>query len=194
MNPIRLEARQDFFADRTVEHIVEVIDRAKQKRQCQHITDRDQRAERRDVGAIEIDRAHARLFDGFLFLAELARMEHAELVPSVGPAFDQAAHENERLDRRVILGLGIGGAELARGRGTWSQQHSCEHRHSDAQARSGQGCPLFPLRGLSNAILPEPPPICHRSMGAKTGHIEQMTRNGTTHAGRREVSPVPVMS
>ena len=58
---IRLEARQDFLADRAVENLMEVIDRAKQEGHGQRIDRRHQDTDQRDIGAIEINRADAGL-------------------------------------------------------------------------------------------------------------------------------------
>jgi len=57
----------------------------------------------RDVGAIEIDCVDAGLFDGFLFLAELARMKHPDLMAAGAALRDQAAHVTHRLDGRIIF-------------------------------------------------------------------------------------------
>ena len=87
-------------------------------------------ADQRHIGAIEIDGAGAGLLDGFLFLAELAGMEHPDLVPAAAALRDQAAHEAQRLHGRIVLGLGIGGAEFARKRARRrrrQQQRGNEH-------------------------------------------------------------------
>ena len=93
-----------------------MLDRAKQERHRQHVHRRHEGSDQRDIGAIEIDGADAGLFDGFLFLAELARMEHLDLVAAAAALRDQAAHVAQRLDGRIILVLGIGGAKFARER------------------------------------------------------------------------------
>src|SRR6185437_2325187 len=68
------------------------------------------------IAAVEIDRAGARLLDGFLLLAELARMKDPDLVASAGALRDHPAHVVERLDRRIVRTLGVGGPKLARDR------------------------------------------------------------------------------
>ena len=68
------------------------------------------------VGAVEIDGADAGLLDGFLFLAELARMKDPDLEAVAAALRDHAAHETQRLYGRIVLALGIGGAKFPRHR------------------------------------------------------------------------------
>jgi hypothetical protein len=91
-----------------------MLDGAEQKRHCQHIHCRHHPPDQCDVGTIEIDRTGPGLFEGFLFLAELAGMKHLDLVAAAGALLDQATHVVERLHGWVILVLGIGGAKFAR--------------------------------------------------------------------------------
>src|SRR5216684_3447701 len=56
--------------------------------------------------------AGAGLFDGFLFLAELPRMEHPDLVAAAAALRDHAAHIAQCLDGRIILVLAVGGAKF----------------------------------------------------------------------------------
>src|SRR5439155_8079098 len=74
----------------------------------------------------------AGLFQGFLFLAELARMEHLYSMPAAAALSDLAPHEAERQNGRIILVLGIGGAEFtrkrARGAGRHQQRDNNNHR------------------------------------------------------------------
>jgi hypothetical protein len=66
-----LRARQDLFADRVIEHFVQMIERAEQKRQRKHVRRRNDGPDRRDIGAVEIDGPDPRLFDGLFLFAEL---------------------------------------------------------------------------------------------------------------------------
>ena len=111
-----LRARQDLRADRLIEHFVQMIERAEQKRQRKHVRRRNERSDRRDISAVEIDGSDARLFDGLFFFAELARMEHPNAVASTAALLDDASHEHERLHGGIVLRLGVGDAELARAR------------------------------------------------------------------------------
>ena len=89
-----LEAGQNLVADRLIEHLVKMIEGAEQERQREHVGGGYQRADRRHVGAVEIDGADPGLLDGVLLLAELTRMEHADVVAAAGPLLDQAGHEH----------------------------------------------------------------------------------------------------
>src|SRR5450759_226838 len=93
-----------------------MLNGAKQKRHRQHIHRRHESPDQRHIGAIEIDGAGAGLLDGFLFLAELARMKDPDLVTAAAALRDQAAHVAQRLYGRIILALGIGGAKFPRDR------------------------------------------------------------------------------
>lgn len=75
---------------------------------------RDEIADQGHVGPVEVDRAGPGLFDGLLFLAELTGVKHLDLVAAAAALGDQGAHVAQRLDGRVILGLGVGGAKFAR--------------------------------------------------------------------------------
>jgi hypothetical protein len=91
-----------------------MLDRTEQKRHRQHIHRRDHGADQCDVGTVEINRTDPGLLEGFLFLAELARMEDLDVVAAPGALRHQAAHVEQRLNGRVSLVLGIGGAKFAR--------------------------------------------------------------------------------
>ena len=78
-----------------------------------HVHRRNEVADQRHVGPVEVDRTGPGLLDGLLFLAELAGVEHLDLVAAAAALGDQRAHVAQRLDGRVILGLGIGGAKFA---------------------------------------------------------------------------------
>ena len=93
---------------------MEMLDRAEQEGQRKRVGDGNERAERPHIGAVDVDRAGARLLDGLLLLAELARMEDPDPVAPVGALLDQAAHVFERPHGRVVGRLGVGGAKLAR--------------------------------------------------------------------------------
>ena len=93
---------------------MQVLDRAEQEGQGERVGDGDERAERPDIGAVDVDRAGAGLLDGFLLFAELAGMEDPHPVAPVGALLDQAAHVFERPNRRVVGRLGVGGAKFAR--------------------------------------------------------------------------------
>ena len=127
-----LRARQDLVADRVIEHLVQMIERAEQERQREHVRRRNQRSDRRDIGAIEIDGADPRLFDGVFLFPELARMEHANAVATRGALLDQAGPEHERLHGRIIFRLGIGDAEFAPGCERRCRQDGEAHRRRPA--------------------------------------------------------------
>jgi len=111
---VGLEAVEDFISDRAVKHLLQMLDGPEQKRHRQHIRRRDESSDQRHVGAVEIDGADARLLDGFLFFAELARMEHAYLQPAARTFLDEAAHIAKRLNGRIVFALSVGGAKFAR--------------------------------------------------------------------------------
>ena len=95
--------------------------------------------DQRHIGAIEIDRAGAGLLDGFLFLAELARMEHADLVPAAAAFLDQAAHEAQRLDGRIVFALGIGGAKFARKNARRGRRQTAARQRGSRSAEGRRG-------------------------------------------------------
>ena len=126
---IRLEAVQDFVADRAVQHLLQMLNGAKQKRHRQHVRRRHEGSDQRYVDAIEVDGAGAGLFDGLLFFAELMRMKDPDLVAAPGAICDQAAHVAQRLYGRIFLILGIGGAKFARDRARRDRRQ--KQRHDD---------------------------------------------------------------
>jgi len=63
-----------------------------------------------------VDGADAGLLDGLAFLAELARVEHADAVAATGALGDELVHVAQRLDGRVVLLLDVGRAEFSRRR------------------------------------------------------------------------------
>jgi len=91
-----------------------MLDRTEQKRHRQHIHCRDHGPDQCNVGTVEVDGADPGLLEGFLFLAELARVEHLDLVAAAGALRDQAAHVEQRLHGWVFLVLGIGRTKFAR--------------------------------------------------------------------------------
>ena len=129
-----------------------MVDRAKQERQRQHVHDRHEAADRRHVGAVEVDRADPGLLDGLLFLAELAGMEHPDLVLAAALFGDQAAHVTQRLHRRIILGLGIGGAKFARQRGGRDAKRNSPAHRADRAPRRRQ--PAKRRRDWTRATTP----------------------------------------
>ena len=131
-----LRARQDLLADRLIKHFVQVIERAEQKRQRKHVRRRNDRPDRRNVGAVEIDGPDPRLFDGLFLFAELARMEHPNAVASAAALLDHASHEHERLHRGIVLRLGVGDAELARAGKGRRRRHRDADGHRLAQIHS----------------------------------------------------------
>ena len=128
----RFEAVQDLVADRAVQHLLHMLDRAEQERHRQHIHRRHEVPDQRDIGAIEIDRTGAGLLDRLLFLAQLARMENADMQSSAAAFLHQAAHIAQRLDGRIVLALGIGGAKFAR-------QHARRRQRQQQRNDEGQG-------------------------------------------------------
>ena len=113
---VGLETIQNFVADRTVQHLFDMLDRTEQKRHCQHIHRRHEVADQRYIGAVDIDRADTGLLDGFLFLAELARMKHPHPVTATAALGDQAPHVAQRLHSRIFFALGIGDTKFPRNR------------------------------------------------------------------------------
>ena len=113
MKPFDSILLENLLADRPVDHLVHVLDRAEQERQRQHVDDGRRIADRADIDAVEIDRADAGLLDGLALLAELARMEDPDTVASAGPLCHQLVHVTQRLHGRVVLLLDVGSAELA---------------------------------------------------------------------------------
>ncbi len=111
------ETAQDLFADRPVKHVMQVGGRAEQEGQGEHIGGRDQRADRRHIGAIEIDRTHPGLLDCLFLFAELAGMEYLDTVAATGALLDQAGHIEQRLHGRVVRRLGVGDPKIAPLRG-----------------------------------------------------------------------------
>ncbi|MET3304634.1 hypothetical protein ABIF53_005649 [Bradyrhizobium japonicum] len=111
---VGLEAAKDLAADRPVQHLLHVLDGPEQERHGEHVHRRDEIADQRHIGPVEVDRAGPGLLDGLLLLAELAGMKNLDLVPAAGALGDQRAHVAQRLDGRVILGLGVGGAKFTR--------------------------------------------------------------------------------
>ena len=166
---MRLETGENVVADRAVEHVVQVVDRAEQEGQRQHIGFGNEAAERRDIGAVDVDGANAGLLDGRLFLAELARVEDPEAVPALGPFLDQLAHLFERPDRRIAGRLGVGDAEFARG-GRAGEDASQRDQGADTRGTSPHPAsavpldhlmPLHPGGGDRYATIPGR--ACHRS-------------------------------
>ncbi|MGY3122771.1 hypothetical protein ACVWXQ_006708 [Bradyrhizobium sp. S3.14.4] len=103
-----------------------MLDGPEQERHGEHVHRRDEVADQRHIGPVKVDRADPGLLDGLLLFAELTGMEHLDLVPAAGALGNQRAHVAQRLDGRVILGLGVGGAEFAR---------SCARRADREQKR-----------------------------------------------------------
>ena len=137
---VRLEAAQDFVADRPVQHLLQMLDGAKQKRHREHIHRRHEGPDQRHVGAIEVDRAGPGLLDGLLFLAELARMKDPDLVAAAGALGDQAAHVAQRLYGRIVLALGIGGAKFARDRARRDRRQKQRDNDASRSAKGRRGC------------------------------------------------------
>ncbi|MEY9135299.1 hypothetical protein ABIE79_006766 [Bradyrhizobium diazoefficiens] len=111
---VGLEAAKDLAADRPVQHLLHVLDGPEQERHGEHVHRRDEIADQRHIGPVEVDRAGPGLLDGLLLLAELAGMKNLDLVLAAGALGDQRTHVAQRLDGRVILGLGVGGAKFTR--------------------------------------------------------------------------------
>ena len=109
-----------------------MLDRAEQEWHCQHIHRRHEVPDQRHIGAIEIDRAGAGLLDRLLFLAKLARMKNADLQPSAAAFRNQATHEAQRLDGRIVFILGIGRAKFAR-------KNARRRHHQQQRNNEGQG-------------------------------------------------------
>ena len=112
---IGFEACKDLVADRSIQHLLLMLDGAEQKRHRQHIHRRHDGSDQCDVGAVEIDRSDPGLLQRFFLLAELVGMEHLDLMAAAAALRDQAAHVVQRLDGRIILVLGIGRPKFARG-------------------------------------------------------------------------------
>src|SRR5215208_4796055 len=106
-----VEALQDVVADRAVEDPVQVIDRAEQERQHEHVRLGREARDRGDVDAVEVDRAGPRLLHRLLLLAELARVEDLQPVAAVGALLQQLVEMHQRLDGRIVLGLDVGGPQ-----------------------------------------------------------------------------------
>jgi hypothetical protein len=79
--------------------------------------------------------------------AELARMKYANLQPACRLLLDQPAHEAERLDRRIILALGVGGAKFAcrRARRDGRQKQRSDDDGGPRKAGAGIHGQLIPL-------------------------------------------------
>src|SRR5262245_41104553 len=90
-----------------------MVDRSQQEGQYQCVEDRGGIPDGADIDAIDVDGADAGLLDSLAFLAELARVEHADAVASPRAFRHQLIHVTERLDGRIILFLNVGRAELA---------------------------------------------------------------------------------
>ncbi len=147
---VGLEAVEDFAADRAVQHLVQVRGGAKQERHRQHVHRRHEIPDQRHIGTVEVDGADAGLLDGLPFLAELARVKYPDLQPSAAVLRDQARHVAQRLDRRIVLGLGIGGAEFARGRARRGRRQKQRNDEGSRSAKDGRGCTqsLSPYDGV----------------------------------------------
>src|SRR6202022_1932168 len=137
-----------------------MLNGAKQKRHRQHVHRRHERPDQRHVGTVEIDRAGAGLLDGFLFLAELARMKHSDLVAAAAALGDQAAHVSQRLDGRIVLALGIGGAKFPRVRA----------RRDRRQKQRDNDC--YGPRKVGAAVHRQLHPLMMMSMVGKKGSMQ----------------------
>ena len=117
-------------------------------------------------------------------------MEYAQFVPAPGPVIDQAAHEHESLDRRVIRAW-VSAARNSRAAAVPEPSSMAASTAiptpSSGLDKIAPSAPSEDFPGPNVRNLPEALPICYRSVGAEA--IGPMPRNGTTHGVRREVSP-----
>src|SRR6266403_2633155 len=152
-----------------------MIDGTKQKRHREHIHCRHESSDQRHIGTIEIDGADAGLFNGFLFLAELARMKNPELVTSSAALLAQAAHVSQRLYGWIVFALGVGDAKLTRHGGRRDRRRT---------QRDNDGDDRYVPRKVGAAIHGQLHPLLMMSMDGKKGS----TLSGRS---RRETAIVP---
>ena len=148
---VGLDRRQDVVADRAIDHLVEMVDRAEQERLRKDAQGRRIVPDRRHIDAIEVDGADASLRDGLAFLAELPGMENPDAVTPLGSFRHQFVHVKQGLDGGIALLLDVGGPKLPGGRPV--------KRSREPKPRQGSAAPHRQISGQN-------PHIAHTQPGA----------------------------
>ena len=137
---VGLHRRQDLLADRAVQHPVVVLAGAEDERQRQHRRLFDDVVQHRQVQAVEVDGAEHGLLQRVAFLAKLGARVHLDAEAAAGQFGEHLAHVFDRLDRRIAVGVNVGGAEefarlrLLPGRGEQEQQRRGPQHQPDGAA------------------------------------------------------------